>query len=164
MSVEISNRLVELRKKKGFTQEDLANETGINNVMISKYENGSEMGLENLIKLASALETSLDYIVFGKGEKNVKYNNVRRGKTPGHKIAYAIADLCEEDLLDIDYDGNVWLQNKFGIFGFVDTYKKLMGDDDRKEKGFTQFAETKIEKFAKKFNDSALKEDNLPFF
>ena len=38
MNIEIANRLVELRKKTGLSQEDLANQLGISRQSVSKWE------------------------------------------------------------------------------------------------------------------------------
>jgi len=48
------------RKKKGWNQEKLAEESGLKQTTISKMENGESITLENLIKVANALDVSLD--------------------------------------------------------------------------------------------------------
>ena len=38
MNIEIANRLLELRKKNGYSQEELANKLGISRQSVSKWE------------------------------------------------------------------------------------------------------------------------------
>lgn len=53
-----------LRKKKGITQEDLANKIGITQTLISKYEKGKlQISSEMLIRITQALHTSADKIL-----------------------------------------------------------------------------------------------------
>jgi len=57
-------RLKEARKRKGITQEKLSELSGINQTLISKYEQGIALpGIDNLQKLVMALEISADYFL-----------------------------------------------------------------------------------------------------
>lgn len=57
-------RLREMRKSRGMTQTQLANAVGIKQPSLSSLENGvTEPALKTLIKLAKALECSLDELV-----------------------------------------------------------------------------------------------------
>ena len=57
-------RLKEARKRKGITQEKLSELSGINQTLISKYEQGIALpGIDNLQKLVIALEISADYFL-----------------------------------------------------------------------------------------------------
>lgn len=57
----------DLRKEKGMSQTELANRTGISQVMVGKYERGdASPSIEVAKKIADALEVSLDYLV-GEG-------------------------------------------------------------------------------------------------
>lgn len=56
-----TNRLVQLRKKRGLTQQQIADEIGVNRGSYSNWEKGKrEPSFENLVKLADLLEVSLD--------------------------------------------------------------------------------------------------------
>lgn len=59
--------LKEQRKKKGITQEELAEKTGISVYTIKKYEQGQRdiniCKLENLLKLCKVLECSIEDIL-----------------------------------------------------------------------------------------------------
>jgi len=59
-----------LRKDKGWSQSELAKQTGVSQVMIGKYERGDATpSLDVAKKIADALEVSLDYLV-GEGQNS----------------------------------------------------------------------------------------------
>ena len=62
----MANTLKTLRRFRGMTQEELAKETGITSRTIMSYENDVKKlrraSYENIKKLASALDVSVDYI------------------------------------------------------------------------------------------------------
>lgn len=77
MNVEIANKLINLRKEKGFSQEELAEKIGISRQAVSKWERAeSSPDTDNLIALARLYEISLDELLLMPGEK------AERIKTP----------------------------------------------------------------------------------
>ena len=65
--MEINKIIADLRKEKDWSQADLANKTGISQVMVGKYERGdASPSIEVAKKIADAFEVSLDFLV-GKG-------------------------------------------------------------------------------------------------
>jgi transcriptional regulator with XRE-family HTH domain len=59
-------RLKVLRKQKGWTQKELANQLDIRYSHLNKYENGMHAPpLEKLTQLADIFDVSLDYLVMG---------------------------------------------------------------------------------------------------
>ena len=66
--MQLSDRVRELREKKGHTQKSLAAAAGITVGHVSKVEGGHENVLLKTIKaLSEALETSIDALVYGTG-------------------------------------------------------------------------------------------------
>ena len=62
--ISIAERLKELRCQKTLTQKELAIMTEVGERTIQRFENSeSEPTLSNIIKLADALEVSIDYLV-----------------------------------------------------------------------------------------------------
>ncbi len=60
----VGTRLKELRKSKHLSQTALGNKIGVTKISISGYENETRIpSLENIIKLADALETTTDYLL-----------------------------------------------------------------------------------------------------
>ncbi len=59
-------RLKELRKQKGWTQKQLANQLDIRFSHLNKYESGMHIPpIEKLVQLADIFDVSLDYLVMG---------------------------------------------------------------------------------------------------
>jgi transcriptional regulator with XRE-family HTH domain len=64
MNIEIANRLMELRKKNGYSQEQLADKLGISRQSVSKWERAeSSPDTDNLICLAGLYGVSLDSLL-----------------------------------------------------------------------------------------------------
>ena len=64
MTIELANRLAELRKQKGLSQEELADKLQVSRQAISKWERGeASPDTDNLIELAKIYEVSLDELV-----------------------------------------------------------------------------------------------------
>lgn len=64
MNIEIANRLVQLRKEKGYSQEELAAQLGISRQAVSKWERAeSSPDTDNLILLARLYGISLDRLL-----------------------------------------------------------------------------------------------------
>ena len=60
----MKNRLKELRKNSGYTQIALQMKTGIEQALLSKYENGERIPpTETLVRLADFFNVSIDYIL-----------------------------------------------------------------------------------------------------
>jgi transcriptional regulator with XRE-family HTH domain len=65
--MKIGKIIADLRKEKYISQTELANKTGISQVMVGKYERGdASPSIEVAKKIADALGVSLDYLV-GEG-------------------------------------------------------------------------------------------------
>lgn len=64
MNLEIANRLVEIRKEKGLSQEELANRLKISRQAVSKWERGeASPDTDNLIELSKFYDMSLDELL-----------------------------------------------------------------------------------------------------
>jgi len=64
MNIEIANRLVELRKKSGLSQEELASKLGLSRQAVSKWERAeASPDTDNLICLAKLYGVSLDTLL-----------------------------------------------------------------------------------------------------
>ena len=61
----MQNRLKQLRKARGYTQVSLQMQTGIEQALLSKFENGERVPpTETLLRLAEFYNVSIDYILF----------------------------------------------------------------------------------------------------
>ena len=72
----LGNKLYELRKKSGLSQEALADKLGVSRQAVSKWECGESLpDTDNLITISKLFEISLDELVgnsFGKNEENLE--------------------------------------------------------------------------------------------
>lgn len=65
--MEFNNRLYELRKQRGLSQEELASRINVSRQTVSKWEVGdSTPDMEKLIALSDLFEVSLDELMLGK--------------------------------------------------------------------------------------------------
>ena len=68
----MGNNLKKLRKERGMTQLALQMQTGIEQALISKYENGERIPpTETLIVLADFFNTNIDYLL-DRTDNNIK--------------------------------------------------------------------------------------------
>lgn len=65
--MEFNNKLYDLRKRRGFSQEELANRLNVSRQTVSKWELGdSTPDMEKLIAISDLFEISLDELVLDK--------------------------------------------------------------------------------------------------
>ncbi|MDQ3161070.1 MAG: helix-turn-helix transcriptional regulator [Pseudomonadota bacterium] len=90
--MSFATRLLQLRKAKGYTQQSLSEAVGLHITQIKRYELGqSEPNLEAIRKIAHALNTSADALVFDEGE---------RGPSDDLRLQFdAVARMSEEERL-----------------------------------------------------------------
>ena len=61
-TVKIGESIAEARKKRNFTQEDLAEEVGVSVQAVSKWENGRNLpDIENLLRIAEVTNVPYSY-------------------------------------------------------------------------------------------------------
>lgn len=66
MSEKIGDRILKLMKKSDFTQKELATMVGVTDAAISRYINNErEPKVEVIANLATALDTTTDYLIYG---------------------------------------------------------------------------------------------------
>ena len=65
--MEFNNRLYQLRKQKGLSQEELASRLNVSRQTVSKWEIGdSTADMEKLAAISDLFEVSLDELILGK--------------------------------------------------------------------------------------------------
>jgi len=70
LPMNFPNRLSELRKLRGLTQQGIADKIDLHVNQIKRYEAGtSQPTLETLVKLAKAIHVTLDELVFNEQER-----------------------------------------------------------------------------------------------
>ena len=69
--MEFNNRLYQLRKRKGLSQEELASRLNVSRQTVSKWEIGdSAPDMEKLIAMSELFDVSLDYLMLGKEDSS----------------------------------------------------------------------------------------------
>ena len=110
MNLEIANRLVEYRKRAGYSQEELADKLGISRQAVSKWERvEASPDTDNLIALANLYGVSLDELINGKKDPDPepKKETVEPEQT------------VEDDGIHIG-NGGVHLNSKDGSYVHID--------------------------------------------
>ena len=70
LDMSFPERVVTLRKQKGWTQQQLADEVGVRVLQIRRYESGaSQPTLDAIRRLALALGVTTDELIFDKDER-----------------------------------------------------------------------------------------------
>ena len=89
--MEFNNRLYQLRKQKGFSQEELANRLNVSRQTVSKWEVGdSTPDMEKLVAISDLFDVSLDMLIMGKEPPALTPDNKKKAKS-ALKIAGIIA-------------------------------------------------------------------------
>lgn len=89
--MEFHNKLYELRKQKGLSQEEMANKLNVSRQTVSKWELGdSTPEMEKLVAISDLLEISLDELVLDKVVEPVTekkdYTLIKKDAKKGLKI------------------------------------------------------------------------------
>lgn len=69
--MNIRDRLIELRRERNLTQQEMADAIGVHVNQIRRYEAGAtQPSLDVLKKLATSMNVTIDSLVFGEGERD----------------------------------------------------------------------------------------------
>ena len=90
-----SEKLQNLRKANGLSQEQLAEKLNVSRQAVSKWETGAMPDMDNIIKLCRFFDCSLDYLMrdeIGRDDLNTQNAHVARTppETPGRNRTYII--------------------------------------------------------------------------
>ena len=86
MTIEVANRIYELRKKHNLSQEALAEKLGVSRQAVSKWERSeASPDTDNLIALAKIYDLSLDELIYGEKEGK---NNTEEAKIDDDQYIY----------------------------------------------------------------------------
>ena len=92
-------RMAELRKEKGFTQQQLAERVGVHVQQLKRYEGGiSQPTLDVIRNLAMTLGVSSDQLLFGKDERGpdealkLQFEAVSRFDPESKKVVQQVLD------------------------------------------------------------------------
>lgn len=81
MNIEIANRLVNLRKKNGYSQEELAEKIGISRQAVSKWERAeSSPDTDNIIALSRLYGVSIDELLHSEEWEGLARNQTEEDR------------------------------------------------------------------------------------
>ena len=99
MNNTLENRLKELRKENGYTQEDIAKKLGLTKSAYGYYEQAKTVpDAHTLSKLANIFNVSVDYLLGRTDERN---NNSKSNKIDINKNEKDVEELLEETMSQI---------------------------------------------------------------
>ena len=117
MNMDISERLQELRKKEGYSQEQVAEMLGLSRQAISKWESGQgKPEIDNIIKLTEIYHVSADYILTGREKEET--DPAPQKKELSHEYKKAIASvivIAGTALVTVLFITALGLLSRFGI-------------------------------------------------
>ena len=126
MTLEIANRLYELRKKNNLSQEELAEKLGVSRQAVSKWERSeASPDTDNLIALAKIYGLSLDELIYGEKTEEDKEDTTTEQATNDEGTSYINID-DDGDKITIGPDGII-VEEKDGNtvkINLIDTKKK----------------------------------------
>lgn len=114
MNIEIANRLVNLRKSNGLSQEALAEKLGISRQAVSKWERAeASPDTDNLIMLAKLYKISLDELLRTEDEVVNNEEEAENEYNSDTSTGYEEYDAKEGDYVHIGFDG-IHVRDKSG--------------------------------------------------
>lgn len=115
--MDISKRLQELRKKAGYSQEQVAEKLGLSRQAISKWESGQgKPEIDNVVKLTELYDVSADYILLGI--ENITTASVTEKKKINKEYRKAIgciAIIAATAIITVLFIAALGLLQKFGL-------------------------------------------------
>ena len=98
--IEFNEKLQELRKKKGLTQEELADKLYVSRTAVSKWESGRGYpNIESLKAIASFFSVSVDALLSSDEILNVAEENQKETEARFRDTVFGLLDICMALLL-----------------------------------------------------------------
>lgn len=116
MNMDISERLQELRKKEGYSQEQVAEMLGLSRQAISKWESGQgKPEIDNIIKLTEIYHVSADYILLGTEKVSVPVTEKKELSHEYKKAIGIIAIIAATAIVTVLFITALGLLSRLGI-------------------------------------------------
>lgn len=123
MTIEIADRLIKLRKKYGYSQEELADKLGLSRQAVSKWERAeASPDTDNLICLAKLYGVSLDELLSTDEDVDtIVKEQVKKDESAGVHISDkdgSRIDINDKGVRLTDDDGSTLVVDNDGIHGY----------------------------------------------
>jgi transcriptional regulator with XRE-family HTH domain len=123
MNIEIADKLVELRKKKGLSQEAVAERMGLSRQAISRWERAeSAPDMNNLIQLSNIYKVSLDKLLQTDKQSADVIANAAPYEVKQKETAEEQIDKPDNLLAQIPFPFVIPVFIIWGLFGFHESY------------------------------------------
>ncbi|MBO5033067.1 MAG: helix-turn-helix transcriptional regulator [Lachnospiraceae bacterium] len=115
--MDIAERLQELRKKSGYSQEQVAGMLGLSRQAVSKWESGQgKPEIDNIVKLTEIYHVSADYILLGTEKQTTVSVPEKKELSREYKKAFAIiAIVAATAIITVLFITALGLLAKFGL-------------------------------------------------
>ena len=119
MTIEIADRLIKLRKKYGYSQEELADKLGLSRQAVSKWERAeASPDTDNLICLAKLYGISLDELLATEDDLDTIVDEQVKGKEEPKESKEHI-NISDEGIRLTDDEGQTLVIDDNGIRGYA---------------------------------------------
>lgn len=116
MNMSIAERLQELRKQAGYSQEQVAEIMGLSRQAISKWESGQgKPEIDNIVKLTEIYDVSADYILFGTEKVSVPVPEKKELSHEYKKAIGIIAIIAATAIVTVLFITALGLLSRLGI-------------------------------------------------
>lgn len=116
--MQFSQKLLELRKKRGFSQEDLAEKLNVSRQAISRWEMGSAMpDSSNLLKISDLFGVSIDSLLHEDDQPEGKPMSGENQKERNRQVALAVLVGLHAMALLVGLTALFGLQNTLAAWG-----------------------------------------------
>ena len=115
--MDIAERLQELRKKAGYSQEQVAEQLGLSRQAVSKWESGQgKPEIDNVVKLMELYGVSADYILLGIENSTPTPATEKKKLSKEYRRAIGcIAMIAATALITVLFITALGILQKFGI-------------------------------------------------
>lgn len=115
--MDIAERLQELRKKAGYSQEQVAEQLGLSRQAVSKWESGQgKPEIDNVVKLMELYGVSADYILLGiENRATTPATEKKKISKEYRKAIGCIAMIAATAIITVLFITALGVLQKFGI-------------------------------------------------
>lgn len=114
--MSIAERLQELRKQSGYSQEQVAEMLGLSRQAISKWESGQgKPEIDNIVKLTEIYNVSADYILLGTEKVSVTVSEKKEVSHEYKKAIGIIAIIAATAIVTVLFITALGLLSRLGI-------------------------------------------------
>ncbi len=114
--MSIAERLQELRKRSGYSQEQVAEMLGLSRQAISKWESGQgKPEIDNIVKLTEIYNVSADYILLGTEKASVTVSEKKELSHEYKKAIGIIAIIAATAIVTVLFITALGLLSRLGI-------------------------------------------------